>query len=237
LSVNRGIALTIGLLAALAPTVARAQTNIDQGKSASQLFANGCAECHKSAGGLGKGKNTATVAEFLREHYTTGREQAAALAAYVVGGRDSVASPAAGRKPAATTAATAATEDTKPDRRHGQKPARPEESPSVTPSFMNPIVRTEPPHENRPATANRNRRNEPAVAAPTVEPAPAQEPAGVVHGPATAASVPPRPETPAADQEAAPAPSAAGTAPTAAAPTEAPAGETGESVPRDDIPD
>jgi hypothetical protein len=232
--VNRSIALIIGLLAAVAPAVARAQTNIDQGKSASQLFANACAECHKSAGGLGKGKNTATVAEFLREHYTTGREQAAALAAYVVGGRDTVASPAPGRKPAA---AAAITEETKPDRHHGQKPPKQEESPSVVPSFMNPIVRTEPPRENRPATASRNRRNEPAATAPTAEPAPAQEPAAVVHGPATAATAPPRLETPASDQEAAPAPAGAATPPTGAAPSEGPSSETGESVPRDNIPD
>jgi hypothetical protein len=231
LSVNRAFALTIGLLAGLAPAVACAQTNIDQGKSASQLFANACAECHKSAGGLGKGKNAATVAEFLREHYTTGREQAAALAAYVVGGRDTVASPAPGRKPAT---ATATTEEARPDRRHGQKPAKPDETPGIFPSFMNPIVRTEPPRENRPATANRNRRNEPATA-PTPEPP--QEPAAVAPGPATAASAPPRQETPAPAQEAGSAPSAAATPPTAAAPMEAPAGESSESVPRDNIPD
>ena len=91
---NRGFALTIGLLAALAPAMAHAQTNIDQGKSASQIFANACAECHKSASALRKGKSAAAVAEFLREHYTTGREQAASLAAYVAGGRDTVAAPA-----------------------------------------------------------------------------------------------------------------------------------------------
>jgi len=105
--VNRGFALTIGFLAVLAPAMAHAQTNIDQGKSASQLFANGCAECHKAPHALAKGKSAATVAEFLREHYTTGRDQAAALAVYVVSSRDTVASPAPGRRPTAATSARA----------------------------------------------------------------------------------------------------------------------------------
>ena len=48
---------------------------------ASQIFSSACAECHKAPHGLAKGKSAATVAEFLREHYTTNREQAAALAA------------------------------------------------------------------------------------------------------------------------------------------------------------
>src|SRR5271156_5213372 len=112
LRVNRAFALTIGLLVALAPAMARAQTNIDQGKSASQIFSNACAECHKSASALRKGKSAAALAEFLREHYTTGREQAASLAAFVAGGRDTVAAPAPGQKPAADRA---------------QKPPKPEE--------------------------------------------------------------------------------------------------------------
>ena len=84
---NRGFALTIGILAMLAPAGARAQTNLDRGKSASQLFAGSCVECHKAPQSLAKGKSAATIAEFLREHYTTGRDQAAALAAYVASGR------------------------------------------------------------------------------------------------------------------------------------------------------
>jgi mono/diheme cytochrome c family protein len=249
--VNRAFALTIGLLTALVPVTARAQTNIDQGKSASQIFSNACAECHKSAGGLGKGKNAATVAEFLREHYTTGREQAAALAAYVVGGRDTVASPAASKKPPPERAGAATTEAPQ-DRHHAQKPSKPEEgatanaklrrqgeadakpkeeanSPSGLPSFMNPITRPEP-GQNRPAMTTRNRRKEQPVT-PAAEPP--QEPAAVAHEPAVAVPEPTHTETP-PPQEAMP---AAAPAPTAAAPMEAPSGESGEPVPRDNIPD
>jgi mono/diheme cytochrome c family protein len=250
--VNRAFALTIGLLTALVPAAASAQTNIDEGKSASQIFANACAECHKSASGLGKGKNSATVAEFLREHYTTGPQQAAALAAYVVGGRDSVASPTAGRKPPPDRASASTTEAPQ-DKRHLQRPLKPEDaatanakprrpgeadgkpkeeanSPSGLPSLFNPVARPEP-GQNRPAVATRNRRKEPV--APSTEPPqePAQEPADVAHEPAMAAPEPVRQETPPAAE----APAAA--TPTAAAPMETPSGESGEAVPRDNIPD
>ena len=229
---NRAFALTIGLLAALAPAMARAQTNIDQGKSASQIFSNACAECHKSASALRKGKSAAAVAEFLREHYTTGREQAASLAAFVVGGRDTVAVPAPGQKPAAERAQKpskpeeGAVANAKP-RRPGEADAKPKEeaTPSAIPSFMNPIARPEPP---RPAVATRNRRKEQVTPSPEA----AQEPAAVAHVPAAPVAEPARPETPAPEAAPAPAPM-----PTAAAPMEAPAGESGEPVPRDNIPD
>jgi mono/diheme cytochrome c family protein len=107
LRVIRGFTPIIGLLVALLPATAYAQTNLDRGKSASQLFSSACIECHKATHGLAKGKSAATVAQFLREHYTTSGEQAAALAAYVVAGRDTVASPVPGRKPGEHAGATA----------------------------------------------------------------------------------------------------------------------------------
>ena len=60
---NRGFALTIGFLAVLAPAMAHAQTNIDQGKPASQLFANACAECHKAPHALAKAEKSAEPAD------------------------------------------------------------------------------------------------------------------------------------------------------------------------------
>jgi hypothetical protein len=221
--VNRGFALTIGFLAVLAPAMAHAQTNIDQGKSASQLFANACAECHKAPHALAKGKSAATVAEFLREHYTTGRDQAAALAVYVVSGRDTVASPAPGRRP---TAATSAQKPPKPEESAtaNAKPRRPGEEPSSGGSMMNPIVRPEPVLRDNKSATTRNRR----PATPEV-----QEPAAVAHAPSETAPEAARPEP--AVQEA---PTSA-VAPDAAAPmpAEAPATESGDSGPRDNIPD
>src|ERR1700756_1114183 len=71
------------------------QTNIDQGKPASELFANYCAVCHKSTRGLANGRNTYMLALFLREHYAASGQQAGALAAYVMsaGGNAPAAKP------------------------------------------------------------------------------------------------------------------------------------------------
>jgi mono/diheme cytochrome c family protein len=78
----------MGLLAVmLSATIAApslAQTNIDQGKSPAELFANDCAACHKTTRGLANGENSLSLSVFLREHYTASRDQAAALAAYVL---------------------------------------------------------------------------------------------------------------------------------------------------------
>jgi len=71
-------------MAALSAGPTRGQTNIDQGKPASELFANYCAVCHKSTRGLANGRNSLTLSMFLREHYAASSQQAAALAAYVI---------------------------------------------------------------------------------------------------------------------------------------------------------
>jgi hypothetical protein len=86
-SVVRRLASVIGIGLAWALVMvpgARAQTNIDRGKPPSELFANYCAVCHKTTRGLATGRNSLTLSLFLREHYATSREQAAALAAYVI---------------------------------------------------------------------------------------------------------------------------------------------------------
>jgi hypothetical protein len=103
-SVFRRLAPTLSVVAALAlamvPAMARAQTNIDQGKPPSEIFANDCAVCHKTTRGLANGKNSLMLSGFLREHYTASREQAAALAAYVLGaGGSGPAAQAPGQKP------------------------------------------------------------------------------------------------------------------------------------------
>jgi hypothetical protein len=220
LRVNRGFALTIGLLAALVPAMARAQTNIDQGKSASQLFGNSCAECHKAPQTLAKGKSAATVAEFLSQHYTTGRDQAAALAVYVVSGRDTVAAPAPGRRLAPGASAQ---KPPKPDEKAtaNANPRRPGE-PTSGGSMMNPIVRSEPGQRDNKAAARSRRRPE------TQDPA-----AALAHAPSEATPDTPRTE-PAAAQE----PPTSAVTPSAAAPmpAQAPASESGEGS-RDNIPD
>ena len=233
----------ISLFAALAPAVAYAQqTNLDQGKSASQLFAGSCAECHKAARGLAKGKSADAVAAFLREHYTTGRDQAAALAAYIVGGRDTVATPAPAKKPPERASASTeeAKPEAKPDKRQKPKPednatAKPrhpaesekpkeEASPSVLPGFLTPAAKPEGGQREKPAVASRNRRKEP------VTPEAPQEPAAIAHAPAAPAVTEPAAHAYAPKPEEVPAPSAKG-------PAEAGPGESTEPVPRDNVPD
>jgi hypothetical protein len=230
--VTRAFMPIVGLLSILAPSAAFAQaTNLDQGKSASQIFSAACAECHKAAHGLAKGKSADTVAEFLREHYTTSRDQAASLAAYVVGGRDSVANPAPGKKQPPERP-SASTEEPKPDKHHRSKPeegasanargqAKPpdDEGSGILPGILSPA---KPEREAKPATTTtRNRRKE----TPASTEAP-QEPASMAHAPAA---------TPGAEQAK---PEENAPAPTAKAPAEPSGGESGgESVPRDNVPD
>jgi hypothetical protein len=60
----------------MAVVPAQAQSNLDAGKSAAQIFADTCNACHRSARELKQ-----THAGFLRDHYTTGMREAAAMAA------------------------------------------------------------------------------------------------------------------------------------------------------------
>src|SRR5262245_15065472 len=99
-TVFRRLMAVIGLASAVAVVVISAgptlsQTNIDQGKSASELFANYCAVCHKSTRGLANGRSSLMLSLFLREHYAASGQQAAALAAYVIsaGGNAPAAKP------------------------------------------------------------------------------------------------------------------------------------------------
>jgi hypothetical protein len=87
-----GLALA-GLAPAMVAGVAHAQVNIDQGKSPSEMFASDCATCHKGVRGLAVGKNSLMLSGFLREHYTASREEAASLAAYVLGAGGAEAAP------------------------------------------------------------------------------------------------------------------------------------------------
>jgi len=249
LRVIRFLAPTIGLLAVLVAGLAQAQTNLDQGKSASQIFSGACAECHKDAHALAKGKNVSVLTNFLDEHYTTNTQQAAALAAYIMGGRGGEPIGATlqgrGQKPAAQRASASA-EEPKPSKRQGTQSAKPEDgkpadgkphrptreaakpketaTPGERPSFLGIIA--EPGRHDRPSTANRSRK-EPKT------PPPMQEPAAVAHEPAPAVTEPAPAEAPTSSE------SHAHPSPTAAAPANAASGEPGENAPapRDNVPD
>ena len=138
------------------------QTNIDQGKPASELFANYCAVCHKSTRGLANGRSSLTLSLFLREHYAASREQAAALAAYVIS--------AGGNAPAAKPE-RAKSEEPKGQEAKGQEAKGHETKPRAA------SAKSEP---EKPARGGQPGREEPAPAE--------QEPAPVVAAPAASPS-------------------------------------------------
>jgi hypothetical protein len=74
--------LVLSAFCALAGSAAHAQ-NLDQGKSATHLFADSCATCHRGAPGLARGRSRAALFQFLQEHYATSSNTAAELATYL----------------------------------------------------------------------------------------------------------------------------------------------------------
>ena len=107
-----GRILLIGSLLAGGLGVAglHAQTVLGDPRDAARIFASNCSACHKSPQGLAK---SGQVAGFLRQHYTTGPEMSAAMAAYLV---------AAGAAPAAKKGA--ATAESPPAKTKGKKPKK-----------------------------------------------------------------------------------------------------------------
>jgi hypothetical protein len=76
------VTLLIGCFAA-APAWAQA-TNLEAGKSPSQIFAGTCNACHKSPRGLLKTVPPGSLQSFLRQHYTTSPEMASLLTSFLV---------------------------------------------------------------------------------------------------------------------------------------------------------
>ena len=135
------------LAASMLAGAASAQENLDAGKSGAQLYASNCAICHKSAQALNKsGGGLFGLDSFLREHYTSSRESAAAISAYLktVGGGGSADRSAAKKK-----VRTDKKKETKPDAKDGKpsetKPSekktdekKPEEKSGPKPSEKKP---------------------------------------------------------------------------------------------------
>jgi hypothetical protein len=88
----RGGLFTLGALCVLGSAAANAQ-NLDQGKSAVQLFNDSCTACHRGAAGLARGRSRTALFQFLQEHYSSGSTTAAELASYLA----SVDRPQGGR--------------------------------------------------------------------------------------------------------------------------------------------
>jgi hypothetical protein len=80
---DRGVRLTISSLALCVASSAGAQGNLDQSKTAAQLYASHCATCHESPQSVSSTKSFSELESFLRQHYTSNRESAANLTAYL----------------------------------------------------------------------------------------------------------------------------------------------------------
>jgi hypothetical protein len=79
------LATVMLLIGCLAADKTQAQvTNLEAGKSPSQIFAGTCNACHKSPRGLLKTVPAGSLPTFLRQHYTTSPEMAGVLASFLV---------------------------------------------------------------------------------------------------------------------------------------------------------
>jgi hypothetical protein len=182
-----GVALAVaGSAISLGPTLG--QTNIDQGKPASELFANYCAVCHKSTRGLANGRNSLSLSLFLREHYAASGQQAAALAAYVIsaGGSAPAAKPEQRARPEEPRGQEAKGQDARGQdlRGHETKPraasASPKSEPEKPGRAGEPGHAIEPGHEEGPPPQEQAA---PVVAAPATTGSPASPPPRSGEGP------------------------------------------------------
>jgi hypothetical protein len=235
------------VVAAFAPRLALAQVNIDQDKTPAHIFSSDCSVCHKSTRGLANGKSRPALSDFLAEHYTSSRQEAAAMAAYVLAGGGGVGAPAPAReqKPEPDQTRPAAGEPK--TREAGHPPAKPQEDPAAE---AKPTGTTD--EHGKPARPDRSASAEPSAATPGAKPPDAKPPeakppeaklpdgkpsptAKLPRGkqkPTTVAAVPKPANPPGLAPQASAMPSASGEIiPLAANPAEA------SPAPTDDIPD
>ena len=145
----------LGILAA-APLAPASGQNLDAGKPASQIFAEVCANCHRSPRELRGNPGTS----FLREHYTTGSDMASTMSAYLsssgseprVGG-----APQPKRQPQANPATATTRDAPAADRepRRAQQTPDPKDPKAVPPATTRgrpaSVAETKPPSPPAPA--------------------------------------------------------------------------------------
>ena len=79
------LATVVLLIGCFAAGAAHAQlTNLEAGKTPSQIFAGTCNACHKSPRGLLKTVPASSLPGYLRQHYTTSSDMASVLASFLV---------------------------------------------------------------------------------------------------------------------------------------------------------
>jgi hypothetical protein len=152
LSGFRRIPLAIALLIAGGAAVnLRAQSVLGDPRDAHKVFASTCSACHKSPQGLAK---SGQVAGFLRQHYTTGPEMSAAMAAYLV----SVGNAPAPKKGQVTAAVTP------------EGPAAAAKTKSKQLSAVQPGLEGAPPVASKQTLRGKQRQLQPAATEPVPAP-------------------------------------------------------------------
>jgi hypothetical protein len=157
---GRVVPWMVGIVIAGAAAPAQAQSNLDAGKSAAQIFSDTCNACHRSPRELRQ-----TNAGFLREHYTTGGQEAAAMAAYLASIGSDVRAVRQRRPPALGAGQAAGTETApRPATPPGSDQGKPPESQAALPATA-PGHRTATTTESSPAAAVKPRRPSESVEA------------------------------------------------------------------------
>jgi len=151
--VSRLISWTVGCLAAaLQITAADAQGNIDAGKTPAQIFGDTCSACHRNPRDLRRAS-----ASFLRAHYTTGSDEAAAMASYLAGLVGNDPRPAQQAQPKRPPGEVAKQQPSRPAAENGKSgpgpvTAQPKSRPSATASAQARAVAEERHPELPPPT-------------------------------------------------------------------------------------
>jgi hypothetical protein len=136
LPVRRAAPWIAGVLGILVASSALPQGNIDAGKSPAQLFADTCSNCHRRPSEVKRAS-----AGFLRQHYTPGAQEAAAMASYLA---SVPADPRAGKDKA-----KAQEKDKAKAQQHAQErpPERPKAQPPASKGKRPELGKAEPPAE------------------------------------------------------------------------------------------
>jgi len=80
-AIGHALALVIAIV--ISPPASAQVQNLDQDKNGPKLFAATCADCHRSARGLAKGRFSFTLWYYLQQHYTSSSATARTLTAYL----------------------------------------------------------------------------------------------------------------------------------------------------------
>ena len=116
-AISHALALLVAIMISaimISPQASAQAQNLDQDKSAAKLFATTCANCHRSARGLAKGRFSITLWYYLQQHYTSSSATARTLTAYLQSVDTPPRSKSGKSQPQATKSAATSTSAVRP---------------------------------------------------------------------------------------------------------------------------